>query len=215
MKRLAVLLFSAITLSGCAALDVATSAVDIYQSARTVTTGYHSVSMLKDLKSTNPVFTGYDSAVVLAEIQPREKALTLPDVFASNMAEYTASVAQSVRAPLKVCKAVADCSGKVLVVQFKEDAYDRNLVQRLTIGDKIRGKLIFIDQASGRIIDEKRAEMGDNYGSLAKVTSGYIMLSMYKSYPPASNAEGNRIGKELEKTPIVFPQYEGVLGKVS
>ncbi|WP_273453700.1 hypothetical protein [Nevskia ramosa] len=196
-------------------MDMANGAVGMYQSARTVTTGYHSVTMLKDLKSANPVFAGYDSAVMLAEIAPREKALSLPDVFASNMAVYTSSVAQTVRSPIKVCKAVADCPGKVLVVQFKEDAYDRNLLQRLTIGDKIRGKLIFIDQATGRIIEEKRAEMGENYASLAKVTSGYIMLSMYKSFPPASNAEGDRIGKELEKTPIIAPQYEDVLGKIS
>lgn len=202
-------------LSGCASMSAAQNAFGMVNSARNAQSAYHAYGSVKDLTNARPLFQGYNSVLVLADIQPRDNAANLPMVFASNMAVYTGAAARTMRAPLQVCQAANQCAGRVLVVQFKEDAYDRNIVQRLTMGDKIRGKLFFLDQASGQIVDEKRAEMSDTYASLASMTSGFIMTSMYKSYPPASEAEGQRIGNELEKIPVVAPQYERILGKAS
>lgn len=203
----------AMALAGCAAIDGAQSAIGLYDSAKSVTSGYHAYTSVKDLKNASPTFAGYDGVVVLADIRPRENADNLAAIFASNLAGYTTAVAKTVRAPLQVCPSLASCSGKVLVLNFREDAYDRNLVQRLTVGDRIRGRLVFTDAASGRILDEKQAEMGENYASLARLTSGFVMGAMYKSFPPATDAEGERIGKALQQIPVVAPEYERVLGK--
>lgn len=203
----------AMALAGCAAIDGAQSAIGLYDSAKSVTSGYHAYTSVKDLKNASPTFAGYDGVVVLADIRPRENADNLAAIFASNLAGYTTAVAKTVLAPLQVCPSLASCSGKVLVLNFREDAYDRNLVQRLTVGDRIRGRLVFTDAASGRILDEKQAEMGENYASLARLTSGFVMGAMYKSFPPATDAEGERIGKALQQIPVVAPEYERVLGK--
>lgn len=215
MKQIAALLVACVALTGCASIDAVQSVAGVYSSARNVTSGYHAYSSIKDLKSASPHFQGYNSVLVLADIRPREDAAELPAAFAGNMAVYTSSLARTVRAPLQVCQVMNQCSGKVLVLNFKEDAYDRNIVQRLTVGDKIRGKLLFTDSSTGQIIDEKRVEMGENYGSLAQLTSGMIMTTMLKSFPWTTEAEGERIGKEVEKTPVVAPQYERILGKAS
>ncbi len=212
LGRAASTLALVLVLSGCAAVDGAQSAIGLYNSARNVTGGYHAYTSVKDLKDAQPHFAGYGSVVVLADIRPRENAENLAAVFASNLAGYTTAVAKAVRAPLKVCASLAQCSGKVLVLNFREDAYDRNLVQRITVGDRIRGKLLFTDAATGKVLDEKRAEMGENYASLARLTSGFVMGSMYKSYPPTSEAEGERIGQEIQRIPVVAPEYERVLG---
>lgn len=211
--RAAGFLSLAVVLSGCAAIDGAQSAIGLYDSAKSVTSGYHAYTSVKDLKNASPTFAGYDGVVVLADIRPRENADNLAAIFASNLAGYTTAVAKAVRAPLQVCSSLTSCSGKVLVLNFREDAYDRNLVQRLTVGDKIRGRLVFTDAASGRILDEKQAEMSENYASLARLTSGFVMGAMYKSFPPATDAEGERIGKALQQIPVVAPEYERVLGK--
>ena len=200
-------------LSGCAAVDTAQSAIGLYDSARSVTTGYHAVTSVKDLQNAKPLFRNIDSVLVLADIRPRDAAPELPVAFAGNLASYTTAVAAAVGAPIRVCRVMAECSGRLLTLNFVEDAYDRNLVQRLTVGDKIRGKLMFTDAASGQILDEKRAEIADDYAALARQVSGFVMTSLYVSFQPTAAADGERVGKAISQIPIVAPEYERVLGK--
>jgi hypothetical protein len=200
-------------LSGCAAVDTAQSAIGLYDSARSVTTGYHAVTSVKDLQNAKPLFRDIDSVLVLADIRPREAVPELAVAFAGNLASYTTAVASAVGAPIRVCRVMAECSGRVLTLNFVEDAYDRNLVQRLTVGDKIRGKLVFTDAASGQILDEKRAEIAENYAGLARQVSGFVMGSLYKSFQPTTAADGERVGKAISQIPVVAPEYERVLGK--
>jgi hypothetical protein len=203
-------LFLALLLSGCAAMDTATS---IYNTAKGGTELYHSATSIKDMTNFNPAFAGYSSVLVLADIRPRDDAPEAPAAFAQNMAVYTGSVARTVRAPLQVCYVMNQCAGRILVLNFKED--DRNIVQKLTVGDKTRGRLLFTDSASGQIVDEKRVELAETYAELAQRTSGIIVGAMLKSFPTNSTQENERIGAELEKIPTVAPQYEKILGKAS
>ena len=203
----------AVLLSGCAAVDTAQSAIGLYDSARSVTTGYHAVTSVKDLQNAKPLFKDIDSVLVLADIRPRDAVPELPTAFAGNLASYTTAVAGAVGAPIRVCRAMAECSGRVLTLNFVEDAYDRNLVQRLTVGDKIRGKLVFTNAASGQILDEKRAEIAEDYAALARQVSGFVMGSLYKSFQPTTAADGERVGKAISQIPVVAPEFEAVLGK--
>lgn len=207
--------FLALSASGCASMDAAQNVYSLYTGARNVTTGYHAFSSVKDLKDSKPNFAGYTSILVLADISPRESNANLPTIFASNLAVYTQSVARAVRAPLQVCQSMNQCSGRVLVLNFREDAYDRNLVQRVTVGDNLRGKLLFTDSASGQILDEKRIELSEDYAKLAEATTAFVGYSMLKSYPTSTEAELERVQAEFEKIPPVAPQYERVLGKAS
>ncbi len=200
-------------LSGCAAVDTAQSAIGLYDSARSVTTGYNAVTSVKDLQNAKPLFRDIDSVLVLADIRPREATPELPVAFAGNLASYTTALASAVGAPIRVCRVMAECSGRVLTLNFVEDAYDRNLVQRLTVGDKIRGKLVFTNAASGQILDEKRAEIAEDYAALARQVSGFVMTSLYVSFQPTAAADGERVGKAISQIPVVAPEYERVLGK--
>ncbi|WP_428382564.1 hypothetical protein [Nevskia ramosa] len=202
-----------VLVSGCAAVDTAQTAIGMYDSARSVTTGYHAVTSVKDLQNAKPLFRDIDSVLVLADIRPRDASPELPVAFAGNLASYTTAVAAAVGAPIRACRVMAECKGRVLTLNFVEDAYDRNLVQRLTVGDKIRGKLLFTDAASGQILDEKRAEIADNYAALSRQVSGFVMTSLYVSFQPAAAADGERVGKAISQIPIVAPEYERVLGK--
>jgi hypothetical protein len=199
-------------LTGCAAVQ---TAYDSFDRARGVTGAYHSYQSVKDLRNVQPHFQGYGSVLVTADIQPREDAANLPLIFASNMAVYIQSTARVVRAPLQVCQSQNQCAGRVLNLSFKEDAYDRNVVQKLTVGDRIRGKLYFSVTASGRVLDEVQVELAENYATLAKLTSAPIAMSMLRSFPSSSGPENERIAEEMEKIPFVAPQYERTLGRAS
>jgi len=202
----------AIGLTGCTA---AQTAYDTFDRARGVTGAYHAYQSVKDLRNAQPHFQGYDSVLVAADIQPREEAANLPLIFASNMAVYVQSAARTVRAPLRVCQSQNQCAGRILALTFKEDVYDRNVLQKLTVGDRIRGKLYFAEAASGRVLEEMQIELAENYGTLAKLTSTGIAMSMLRSFPSNSGPENERIAAEMEKIPFVAPQYERVLGRAS
>lgn len=196
-------------------MDMAQNAYSAFTGARNVTTGYHALTSVKDLKDSKPNFAGYNSVLVLSEINPREDVANLPIIFGSNMAVYTQSAARAVRAPIQVCQVANQCAGRVLALNFREDAYDRNLVQKITVGDKLRGKLYFTDLSSGQMLDEKRIELSEDYGKLAEAITGFIGFSMLKSYPAQTEAEMERVQAEFEKIPAVAPQYQRVLSKNS
>lgn len=210
--RFFAVIMSLAILTGCTAVQ---TAYDTFDQARGVTGAYHSYQSVKDLRNAQPHFQGYNSVLVTADIHPREDVANLPLVFASNMAVYIQSVARTVRAPLQVCQSPNQCAGRVLALSFKEDAYDRNLVQKLSVGDRIRGKLYFSDAASGRVLDEMQVELADNYATLAKLTSAPIAMSMLRSFPSESGPENESIAAEMEAIPFVAPQYERVLGRTS
>lgn len=207
--------FFGAALAGCSGMSAVGTIADTYNGVKGAATGYHSMSMVKDLKTAQPVFKGYNSVLVLAEVAPREKVENLPSAFADNIGYNVQGLARIIRVPVQVCAQLQQCAGRPVVVQFREDAYDRNFVQKITMGSKVRGKLLFSDAASGKIITESRIEAVDNYYALAEIISGSLYASMVKSYPPTTSAEGDRIQKEVEAFQKVKPMYKGMFEKTS
>ena len=207
----ALLLATAALLQGCAGLDAANS---IYNGARNWQNLSKSSAMLKDLTNAQPHFAGYNSVFVVADIAPRDNSAAVTQAWIGNMADYTQSVARAMRAPLQVCTVATQCSGKTLIVQFREEAYDANFVEKYTIGSKIKGKVVYLDKSDGRILGESRSELAESYADLAKPVSASILTSMYKSFPPTT-ADAERVGKEIESIPPLGTLYEPILKKTS
>jgi hypothetical protein len=83
------------------------------------------------------------------------------------------------------------------------------------MGSKLRGKLLFTDAATGRVISESRLEAVDNYYALSEMISGTLYTTMVKSYPPTASGEGDRIQKEMEAFPKVKPMYKSMFEQTS
>jgi hypothetical protein len=194
-----------LALNGCAEVSHARNAYSAVHAAYSAKSAYANV---KDLRDAQPVFAGYDSAVAYAEIAPRDKdhADEIKAAFADNIRYLVEQHAKAVGANLVVCQAVESCSGHIIGVQFREDDYNGSFAEKITMGDKLKGRLAFVDVASGRIVAEKRIEGVDSYAAVLGLVRGSIMGAMIKSFPSSSTDSA-----ALNGIKPIKPGYEQVL----
>ena len=194
-----------LALGGCAQVSQARNAYGAMHAAYSAKSAYANV---KDLRDAQPVFAGYDSAVVYAELAPRDKdhADEIKAAFADNLRYLVEQHARAVGANLAVCQSVETCSGHVIGVQFREDGYNGSFAEKITMGDKLKGRLSYVDVASGRIVGEKHIEGVDSYAAVLGLVRGSIMGAMIKSYPSSSTDSA-----ALNGIKPVKPGYEQVL----
>jgi len=205
--RLAAVAIAAISglLAGCSA---ATAGVQTVSNVRAGTNAYSAWTMAKDMRNAKPLFTGYDGAVGLADIQPRSDGTAISSAFADNVVYVITQSATAVKAPVQVCPDMGSCAGrKILVVGFREKAPD-NVLQRLAAGDKVRGVLDFTDAQTGQVVAEQRIEDAGNYAAVLKIISGAVGFSMLKSYPGKSADDMNAAASRLNGLDPIKPDYK-------
>lgn len=200
-RRVSAVIAGVAVLSGCAAID---TAQNVYSAARTGYTMKSAVADVKDIRDAEPVFAGFTAVVVIADLQPRDKqqAASIPGAFADSMAYQVQQMASAAGARLYVCASMQSCGGRVLTVQFREEGYGASWAEKVTMGSKLKGKLLFVD--GGQVLSEKRVEGVATYGELLGLIRGSLLGGMVKSYPSADpNA--------LSQVPAVRPGYERLL----
>lgn len=156
-----------------------------FGAVRTYTVATNAGKMAKDLRNAVPAFQGFDAAVPVAKIKPRDEdaPADLALMFEQNMIYLLDATAGAIGAPLRSCASRAACSGRLLVLQFTEDDYGGNVIEKFTIGDKLRGRLSYIDADSGEIIYEQRVEAVSNYGDVMKAIKAQLSVTLMRSYP--------------------------------
>lgn len=205
MLRLTVIAAAAVYLSGCAAAQYAQMAYGDVRAGYGAAAAYHSV---KDIRDAQPIFAGYGSVVAYAQLTPHDAQLAdaIKSAFADSLRYQVDSYAKSLPVPVASCAAISQCPGKVLSIQFTEDAYGANLAEKIAVGDKLKGRLSFVDLASGQIVAEKRIEGVSTYSDVLGIARGTILFSLLKSYPQAK-ADIDK----LNAIPAVKPGYEKLL----
>lgn len=201
-------------LSGCgAAGSVVDGARGAYGAARAYTTVTNTAKMAKDLRNAEPAFEGFDAAVPVAKIAPRDDnaPANLSLLFEQNMVYLVNATASATGAALRSCPSRVACNGKVMVLQFTEDDYSGNVVEKLTLGSKLRGRLSYIDADSGNIVYEQRIEATDNYGDVMKVIKGQLSITLLRSFP-ADDMEAT--ADRLDAIEPVASRYD-ILNKTS
>lgn len=199
---LSAIALATITLSGCAAVDTAQRAYSAVQAGYGAKSAYSSV---KDIRNAQPVFVGYSAVVAYAELSPDDQKARdqIRGAFADNIRYLVSEYGRVFGQPVAVCLNPQQCGGRILGVQFSEDAYDANLAEKITMGDRLKGRISYIDVASGRIVAESRVEGVSSYADVLGVLRGSLFASMSKSYPDARPAP-----EAIEAIPSVKPGYE-------
>jgi len=191
-----------VLLAGCAQLDMAQNAYGAVRAGYGAKSAYESVKSVKDAE---PVFSGYNAVVAFAELQGREgpQPEATQTAFAENLRYLVSEHSRIFSAPLQACVSVQSCGGRVLAVQFREDAYNGNFAERISMGNRLKGRLVFVDLATGKIVAEKRVEGVDSYAAALGVVRGAIAGAMFKSYPQLQPKQD-----ALDAIPAVKPGYE-------
>lgn len=189
----------------CAQLDMAQNAYSAVRAGYGAKSAYESV---KDLKEAEPVFAGYTAVLAYAELSPRDEkqAEAIKTAFADNLRYLVGEHGRAFGVALQACASTQGCGGRVLGVQFREDAYNASFAEKITMGNKLKGRLVFIDVATGRVFSEKRVEGVENYAGVLAMIRGSIAGAMIKSYPQSQPRP-----EALEAIPAVKPGYEKLM----
>lgn len=175
---------------GClGALETAKTVADTYQSARGLSHLYYTGKMAKSLKEQEPLFKDYDRVQVRALVKPRkaDDAAQVTAALEEALAYAVAEELEAAQLPARVC--LGNCRGRVLTVQLKEEGYDQNLFQKLTIGDKIRAKLYFVDAGSGAVVREEQLEAVETYADFVQLVRASVGVKAAKTMQALGRSE--------------------------
>lgn len=194
---------AAATLAGCAAID---TAQNVYSAAKTGYTIKSAAADVKDIREAEPVFAGYSSVLVYSQVNPRDKDVVaaVPGAFNDSLAYLVQQLSVAAGGRLNVCSNVQACTGRVISVQFHEEAYNSGWAEKLTMGSQLKGKLSYVDNATGRVVAEKRIEGVKSYAEILGLIRASLVMSMSRSYGSVSPEAFNSV-------PAVKPGYERVL----
>jgi len=208
-KMLLVLLVVAvIPLGACVeTLRTVQTAAQIYRTGKTATQGYYSVKMVKSLKDAEPLFDGYDSVKVETLIVPRdeEKTGNIISAFKDNLYYIVETDLQVVQSGKSICSGES-CSGKTMLIQFREKDYNSNTAQRIFMGNKLRGKLYYIDKQTGTVIKEEDLEAVSNYKQILEMIHTSVVSKLLKSIKDASKAQ--EAVNRVNRVDPIKPEYK-------
>lgn len=197
-----------VLLSGClSTLQTVNSARGIYNNTKAGVTAYHSYDTVKAIAQAEPLFKEYDSVKVDVKLAPRESGLEkdLASAFDDNVEYVVQENSRISDLSVSLCNDI--CSGKTIVVQFKEAAYNSNIVQAITVGGKLRGKLYYTDYESGNVIKEEKLEVAENYEGLLKRIHASVGSKMIKSMDDPEGERAEEVAEKFNKFNPVKPEY--------
>lgn len=196
-------------LAGCSAGPLS-QVSNAYGAVRAGMTAKSAAASVKDIRQADAVFAGYTAVTAIAEVSPRQDLAGFPETFRQNMLYLVRETGRATNAPFVVCAVTVpqQCGGRVLVVQFQEEAFGASAVERYTMGDRLKGTLTFVDLASGTILSSKRVEGAQDYSGLMGLIQGSITLSVVRSYPSVDPATSKQRGEALSRIKAVQPGFE-------
>lgn len=210
MKRLLLIAFVGVFLvSGCAVYQLASTGAQVYNNSRALSTGYHANNMAKSMRNAEPIFKDYSAITVETLISPRDgdKGDQLVAAFKDNVGYLVDQDLKEVTPDKTVCGA-ALCQGKVMLVQFKESGYDANAFQKMTMGDKLRGDLLFIDKESGAVVRKEDIEAMSNYGQVLRMVHSSVVSKLLKGRAFKDQKEAEAVVNRVNTIDPIKPEYK-------
>ncbi len=196
-------------LQGCSTVS---TGMRVVNNVRAGSVAYDAYSMGKEFKDGEPLFSGYDAAVSVAELHPRDGGVNTQAAFEDNMVYIVQQTAGIVGGAVSACADLAHCSGAhVLIVQFREQV-PANVVQRLASGDKIRGVLDFTDAQSGRLVAERKVADATTYVDASTQVERIVAVAMLRSFPGKDSAGTKSRMDALNSFDPIKPADRAILG---
>ncbi|MBI1912938.1 MAG: hypothetical protein HYS21_13180 [Deltaproteobacteria bacterium] len=207
MKKLFTVLFLGavgVMLSACGPLQAGYS---IYQTANAATKLSQVKEMADSLRNQEPTFIGFENVEVDILVAPRneENSQKLVTAFKDNVEYIVEQNFEAMDSSKKVCRS-EDCDGKTIVVQFKEKAYDENVMQKLFLTGSVRGSLYFVDKQTGRVLRQESFEGAGNYGDLLRGINTSVGLKVLRSIQDPKKAQ--KAFEKFNDIEPIKPEYK-------
>lgn len=203
MAALSLLVYIPLIHSCVGAFQVAQVAAGGYLTARGGYQAYNAAKMAKVIRESEPLIEDYQGIKVEAMLNTENEEIK--KAFKDNMewmirkdleiAEYNDRV---------VCS--EECPEKTVIVQFVETGYGESTAQKILAGDKLRGKLYFIDSQSGTVVREEPIESASNYIDVLKSINLSVGMKALKRFEKEGNEE--KLKKKVDEFGKFFPVKE-------
>ncbi len=201
-----------------------TSAVEqAVQAYHLASAGYHAYythKLWESLKTAEPIFAGYDCVKVQALVLPAEteEIQKVRNAFVDNFKYIVRKDLEAARLNnIKVCTDEGcECSGKTLIVQFKEKGYKGDILHRITVGSKLRGELLYIDGETGKVIRKDNLELAKNYKQLLweiHLSVGSKAVKTFEVLHPNAGKELQQVVADFNKIDPIKPEYKKLFEK--
>lgn len=174
-RNLSVLVLAGLLLltSGCAVVSSARNAAAVYE-------GWRSFEMVKEFRDASPVFHGVAAVKVDSRIVPRDEAAEgVVSAFDENFHFLTDEALAATGIDVPVC--VDDCPPDTLLIQFDETGFDGSVVERVTMGKRMRGDIFFIAGETGEVLDRVDLKSTEDYAGVADSLQGILISRMLAS----------------------------------
>ena len=211
-------LLLAFVLAGCSAVQALNTAVNTYHGVQGANTVYHAGNEIKSMKDDGSLFTKYETISVTVEIAPRDKehAKEITDAFRDNMVYIIQKDMETVHMkPLAVCTD-APCTGKTILLQFKEEAYDANLLDKYTLGSSLKGTLYYIDTETNTIVHQDKSEVSKSYSDMLTkfhVSTTRKFLAYRQAAGDLTEQEIKAMNEAMKGFDPIKPEYKDLLKK--
>jgi len=199
--------------------DMVSGVSSLYNNVKAGTMMYHSYDLVKTIRTAEPLFKDYDNVMVRVQINPREDVdgHDISAAFEKNVRYIIEKDTETSGDYLKVCE--LECEGRTLVLQFKETGYNSNIVQKLTVGDKLRGELYYMDHDNAEVLKIEKLEMSDDYAGLLREIHMSVISKILKSMSEQGGRRDKRemrgMVEEYNAFDPVMPEYRELFVKRS
>lgn len=203
MRGLVLILSAGFIFSCGGAVETIQLGTSAFMTARAGYQGYNALKMAKAIRRAEPILKDYEGIKVVAQLNTEDEEIKR--AFQDNM-EWM------IRESLKrigngyenkvVCRAA--CPSRTIVIQFTETGYGESLAQKLLAGEKLRGRLYFIDVSTSRVLQERPLEVAENYIALLKEINLAVGVNALKELEKRGDADN------LKKAMDAFNEFNPI-----
>lgn len=204
IARVSLFWIVAASLAGCTAYSPITGPLEVIDrvgQARGGVQAWHTAKTLRDFTAEAVDLSQFDSVYVQPFIVPRDedRANEVVDAFNRSAQDALADLFADASMPHRVCK--QGCGEQPLRISFTEDSYGENVVNRLSLGDKLRGVMQFQNMQSGEVLQSLRLENQDDYLSIISLVRAAVVqsASLYLGQQGRSEEETRRIAAKMSE----------------
>lgn len=162
------ILVAALALNACAVIDEV-------HNARQAVNAFYGFKTIAGVQAPFPAYAQASVASFSVQIVPREgqDAAVISRTMTAAMVDYARRAAAVTGLRITVCS--TNCpAGQRIAANFTEKGYHKDIVNRIAMGDKLRGNLRIIDTASGNVEADQEINAMKTYADVVEFANAYI-----------------------------------------
>lgn len=206
-------------LTGCSGVNAALEVAHAVKSVRGATNAYYSFKMISNLNDPFPAFAGADVASFSFNISPRlgQDHEAIKNAMHAAVTEHARKVFQYTGLRVTACSASCP-TGQRVDALFTETGFSDNIINRISVGKKLRGQLSYADANKGTMLSSQQVDTMENYGQFVILMNNYTSALAIETASKERNLSDKQIHSmvdNINKLDTLPKKYKKVLSQAT